>query len=309
MTHPTTQYAPVLLFTYKRLDTLKKTIAALLQNELAAESDLIIFSDQAKSQDDIETVKTVRAYLRTISGFKKIVINEASKNKGLANSIIQGVTDTINTYGKVIVVEDDILTTPNFLTFMNDSLSKYELEKKVFSIAGYSFNLGPANATNYPYDAYFIPRGWPWGWATWKDRWTGIDWQMKDYPSFSKNFIQRRKFSRGGSDLNLMLKRQMNGKLDSWAIRWFYHQFKVGGLTLYPILSKVYNDGFDEHATHTLGSNQRYKPLLDETSVFEFTLPPQANVDPSYYRKFRNKLSIKARIISKIQTLQKRLQK
>ncbi|HEX9511593.1 MAG TPA: glycosyltransferase [Puia sp.] len=309
MKSPELNYAPILLFTYKRLDTLKKTISSLRENKLAAESDLIIFSDQGKSPDDKTIVKEVRDYLRTIDGFKSVTIHESLKNKGLANSIIQGVTNIINTYGKVIVLEDDLLTTPNFLTFMNAALEKYESYKKVFSVSGYSFNLGEPDAGRHPDDVYFVTRGWSWGWATWRDRWTDIDWQMKDYPGFATNFTERRKFAQGGSDLNLMLKRQMEGKLDSWAIRWFYHQYKVNGLTLYPILSKVYNDGFDELATHTRGSNLRYKPLLDQTSAHNFSFPGQVAIDPVYHKRFRSKLSIRARIISKSQNLLKRLLK
>src|SRR5258708_1151895 len=295
--------APILLFTYKRLDTLKRTVSALCQNELAAQSDLFIFSDQGKREEDKAAVKAVRDYLQTISGFRSIHIEEATKNRGLANSIITGVTEVINTRGRVIVLEDDILTTPNFLTFMNIALDKYQQQKKVFSISGYSFNLGIPDSYSHPCDAYFTTRGWSWGWATWKDRWTDIDWQVKDYSDFIKNPAEKRRFAEGGSDLNLMLKRQMNGQLDSWAIRWFYHQYKVQGLTLYPLLSNVYNDGFDELATHTRGSNNRYQPLLDEILNYEFRLPETAGLSDTYQKHFQKKLSIRARIISKYQTL------
>ncbi|WP_431216571.1 hypothetical protein ACQ86N_19425 [Puia sp. P3] len=203
----------------------------------------------------------------------------------------------------MIVLEDDILTTPNFLTFMNAALDKYEQQPRVFSVSGYAFNLGLPDDGAYPRDTYFTTRGWSWGWATWKDRWTGIDWQVSDYAEFTKNAAERRRFAQGGSDLNLMLKRQMTGQLDSWAIRWFYHQYKVKGLTLYPILSKVYNDGFDDLATHTRGSNQRYRPLLDETGAQSFRMQDSAAITDLYQRRFQKKLGIRARILSKYQTL------
>jgi hypothetical protein len=100
-----------------------------------------------------------------------------------------------------------------------------------------------------------------------------------------------------------MLKRQMTGQLDSWAIRWFYHQYKVQGLTLYPLLSKVYNDGFDDMATHTRGANNRYQPLLDETVRYEFAFPDTVGITPIYQKRFQKKLGIRARIISKYQTM------
>jgi len=301
--------APVLLFTFKRLATLKKTVSALRENQLAAESDLFIFSDQASKADDFAQVRAVRDYLQTIDGFKSIHIIEAARNKGLANSIIEGVTEIVNRYGRVIVLEDDILTTPNFLTFMNAALIKYQRQQNVFSISGYSFNLGTDNAWSQQFDTYFTTRGWSWGWATWKDRWTDVDWQVKDYPVFVKDAAEKKKFAEGGSDLNLMLKRQMTGQLDSWAIRWFYHQYKVKGLTLYPILSKVYNDGFDDLATHTRGANDRYQPLLDKTIRFEFAFPDAAVITPSYQKRFQKKLGIRARILSKYQTMMSNLLK
>jgi len=295
-------YAPVLLFTYKRLGTLKKTVSALQQNLLAAESDLFIFSDQGKTPEDKMLVNEIRDYLRTISGFRIIRIFEAEKNKGLARSIISGVSHVIDQYGRVIVVEDDLLTTPNFLSFMNEGLDRYAHTRKVFSISGYSFNLGNKRPDGYTYDIYFTNRAWPWGWATWKDRWDNIDWDMKDYPQFVNDAPARKAFAQGGSDLNAMLRKQMTGKLDSWAIRWYYHQFRTKGLTLYPILSKVYNDGWDEYATHTKGANGRYTPRLDETNAQIFRLPDQPLVHPYYQKKFSGKLGIKARIISRSQT-------
>ena len=295
-------YAPILLFTFKRLETLKRTVAHLQQNHHAKESDLLIFSDEARHDADRARVDAVRAYLRTIEGFKKIRIIEARQNTGLAHSIINGVSEALGQYGKVIVLEDDLLTTPNFLSFMNQALDRYQDCDPVFSVSGYSFDLAMKKAIPVA-DAYFLNRGWSWGWGTWKDRWTHVDWAMQDYRSFSNDPFAKKKFAQGGSDLNGMLRKQMQGKLDSWAIRWFYHQLKTGGLTLYPVLSKVYNDGFDEMATHTRGSNSRYRPVLDDTGQDNFRLPEEVRIDAGYQQKFREKLGVPARIISRLQTI------
>ena len=208
--------APVLLFTYKRYESLKDPVHALQQNLLAKESDLYIFSDGCKKDEDKEQVNKVRDFIKTISGFRKIEITEQEKNKGLANSIIDGVSSVMQFSDSVIVLEDDLYTTPNFLTFMNDALATYLDKPKVFSISGYSFNLGESSADNH--DAYFVSRGWSWGWATWKDRWDKIDWQVKDYESFRTDKRKRKEFAKGGTDLNIMLHRQVNGLIDSWAI-------------------------------------------------------------------------------------------
>lgn len=292
--------APILLFTYKRIDTLKRTVDALLKNRLANLSNLYIFSDGYKSDNDKDAVRTVRDYLKTISGFKQITIIESPTNKGLASSIISGVSLILEKYDRVIVLEDDLITTPNFLTFMNSSLKFYENIDKVFSISGYSFNLGGFFDEN---DAYFLNRGWSWGWATWKNRWDMVDWEVKDYLEFKMNTKSRKEFSKGGSDLNKMLDKQMNGYLDSWAIRWFYHQYKIGGITLYPVLSKVFNNGFDENATHTTGSVNRYLPLVDDGLMYTFSFPDIISESKVYQQKFLRKMGYLSRILSKIQNL------
>ena len=295
-----TSLAPIALFVYKRLDTLETTVRSLQDNYLAKESDLFIFSDAAKHAQDEHIVESVRTYVKSISGFKSITILESAQNKGLAKSIIAGVTTVIGTYGKVIVLEDDLQTTPNFLTFMNAGLDRYRLNRRVFSVAGFSFNLGiHPDETN---DVYFLNRGWPWGWAIWQDRWQEIDWDVVTYPSFIRDTAARRRFAQGGSDLNKMLDDQMAGKLDSWAVRWSYYQFCTGGLTVYPVLSKVYNNGFDGNATHTHGSNKRYIPRLDDGALQTFVMPDSAQISPYYQRKFQEKMGYISRIISKVQT-------
>jgi hypothetical protein len=295
--------APILLFTYKRLEALKNTIEALKSNELASASDLFIFSDGAKQEQDVPIINKIRAYLKTVNGFKTIQITENQENKGLANSIIGGVTKVLNDFEQVIVLEDDLLTTPNFLLYMNGALRAYKNENKVFSISGYSFDLRMNNQN--PNAMYFLNRGWSWGWATWKDRWEKVDWEVASYEVFSKNKNERKAFAKGGSDLNAMLDKQMSGNLDSWAIRWFYHQFKIKGLTLYPLGSKIYNNGFDTHATHTNGSEKRYIPYLDQEHSKDFDFPKLIEISKDYQKKFQSKMGIMARVRSKIETLLK----
>jgi hypothetical protein len=295
--------SPIALFSYKRLDTLQKTVEALKENYLASKSELHIFSDAARNSEDEIIVQKVRDYLKTITGFKNIYLNFATENKGLANSIISGTTMVLNKNESIIVLEDDLLTTPNFLTYMNKSLNHFKNEKRVYSVTGYSFNLlKEADIKAYRYDGYFINRGWPWGWGTWKDRWENIDWDVSDYKNFIKDKKARRQFSQGGSDLVSMLRKQMNGKLDSWAIRWLYHQYKVNGLSFYSVYSKTSNIGFDDFATHTKGSTARYIPVILETSKTEFTYPPSIEIEKAFQKAFQKKLGIMQRIVSRTST-------
>lgn len=299
------QVAPILLFTYKRLDTLKQTVNSLKNNKLADQSELFIFSDAAKTEKDHQVVEEVRKFIKTVSGFKKVHIVEALQNKGLATSIIDGVNSVFEDHDKLIVLEDDLSTTSNFLSFMNSCLDKYQQQKDAFSISGYSFNLGKSGMDDS--DAYFINRGWSWGWATWKNRWVKIDWEVTDYQEFVKDAKGRKEFSKGGSDLNKMLDAQMRGTLDSWAIRWFYHQFRIKGLTIYPVFSKVFNNGFDQFATHTNGSGKRYHPALDLKEEMEFKLPESVEVSLYYQEQFRKKMGIFPRIVSKLETIAQRI--
>jgi hypothetical protein len=292
--------APIVLFTYKRLDTLQQTVEALQKNYLAVESDLYIFSDAGKIESDIVAVTQVRKYIQSMDGFKSITIYESQMNKGLATSIIEGVSRILQVHESVIVLEDDLVSTNNFLDYMNQSLESFKNEEDVFSISGFSFNLELND--KYIYDSYFLNRGWSWGWATWRDRWDKIDWEISDYNEFIKNRNAQKIFSEGGSDLNGMLKNQMRSNLDSWAIRWFYNQYKCKGLTIYPIKSKILNEGFGENATHTKGSSRRYMPVLDLENKRSFNFASKIEITEIAQRKFQVKMGYFSRLKSKIET-------
>lgn len=294
-----TQLAPIVLFTYKRLDTLKLTVEALQRNYLAGRSELIIFSDAAKCERDVKTVIKIRDYLKTIHGFKSVSIYEAIENKGLAKSIIEGVTQIIDKYGRVIVLEDDLVTSPNFLDFMNQAIEFYADDSETISISGYSLDLPSLPGKN---DIYFGYRASSWGWATWKDRWEMIDWGMKSYDEFMANKQLKKNFLRGGSDLIRMLKNQKQGKIDSWAIRFCFHQSLHNLKTVFPTISKVQSIGYSKEATHTVGT-KRFITKLDTGIQREFSFTHSAKMAKILEKEFRNKFSIKARALDKLKSL------
>ena len=158
--------SPIVLFVYNRPWHTKQTVEALQKNELAKESELFIYSDEAKNKDVRKSVDEVREYIGKIDGFKKVTIIKREKNWGLANSIIDGVTKTVNEYGKIIVLEDDLITSPYFLKFMNEALEFYKEEQKVWHISGWSY---PINTNNID-DVFFLRVMNCWGWATWADK-------------------------------------------------------------------------------------------------------------------------------------------
>jgi hypothetical protein len=288
--------APVLLFAYNRLDTLRRAVSALQQNQLAKESELFVFSDAAKTDRHRPAVAEVRKYLKTINGFKNVRISEAEKNKGLADSIIGGVSSVINEYGKAIVLEDDLLTSPNFLLYMNKCLSYYQGNPKIFSISGFSFPIDGLNDR----EIYFSQRSSSWGWATWSDRWKDIDWNVSSYETFRKDPRQRKLFNRMGTDMAGMLDKQMRGEIDSWAIRWNYHLFLQQLYSVHPAISKVQNIGFVEDATNTRDVAYRYATKLDTAANKDFLLTENIQIDPRIIKQYTKHFSITNRIKYKI---------
>jgi len=243
--------SPIVLFVYNRPWHTQQTIDALQKNELAKESELFIYSDAPKNETAKEAVAEVRALIKTVTGFKKVTVIEREKNWGLADSIIGGVTNIINQYGKIIVLEDDLVTSPYFLNFMNDALKFYENKESVYSITGFSFS---SEFMQFPIDftadVYLNIRPMSWSWATWKNEWDGVDWEVNDFIDFIASKEEVRQFNKGGTDLTDMLKMQMNGQLDSWYVRWSYNAFKKGKMTIYPKISLVNNVGHDNTGVH-----------------------------------------------------------
>lgn len=278
--------SPVVLFTYNRLECTKKALEALEKNSLANKSTLYIFSDGPKGLEDIAVVRELRMYLDEYcqkSVFKEIYLRKADKNRGLANSVISGVSEIISKYGSVIVLEDDCITTTDFLIYMNTALKYFEKNQSIWSVTGYTFLL-PA-LSSYKHDVYLSYRASSLGWGTWKDRWETVDWQVTDYRLFRRNIAKRKKFIRGGNDLPSMLKAQINGKIDSWAVRWCYSQSMQDKFTVYPRKSRLYNIGFDEGVHSTPKLAKRYTTILsdrEEECKFENILPEKQLIQEMY---------------------------
>jgi len=290
--------APICLFSYNRPIETRLTIEALQRNNLAPSSDLYIFSDGPKNKASGSKVIEVREYIRSVNGFKTIEIIESPMNMGLANSIIDGVTRIINKHGKVIVLEDDLISSPNFLDFMNLALDYYQYNEKIYSISGYTMDL--PSLKMYKEDYYFGYRASSWGWATWIDRWENVDWNVNQYKSFKWNLIQQYRFMRGGSDMPYMLWKQMNGKIDSWAIRWAFQQFKNDQLTIYPTESKIFNIGLGENSTHTKTGTHFNPTNFIQSKKYNFKFDNLPKVNKLLSKEFRDVFSLYRRLKNKI---------
>lgn len=290
-------YAPIVIFAFNRLEPLKRCVESLAENSEAVESDLIVNVDgpRATKEGETEKVAAVREYVKSITGFKSLTYHFSEMNKKLGPSIIAGVTDVINQYGRAIVIEDDLVVTRNFLAFMNQGLNNYEDINDIISICGYSNIVKIPD--NFKYDAYLCPRSSSWGWATWKNRWDSIDWELKNWSEVRKN---ARAFNNwGGSDCYGMLKGWHEGQNQSWAIRFCYNQFVQEKLALFPVVSKVDNEGFDGEGTNCKKWS-RFKFELDNSDNKNFNLPIETKVIPSIRKSFLSYSTIWIRIYSRI---------
>ena len=258
--------APVIVFAYNRPEHLKRTLEMLALNEYAKETLLYIFCDGAKpkaSQNQNARIEKVREVAKEAIGFREVHVACAEQNKGLANSIIGGVTDVINKHGRAIILEDDLLTSPYFLKYMNTALDKYDSYPAVFSI---SANRPPVNKmaipADYPYDVFVSLRSFSTGWATWKDKWNKIDWSLDYLADFLKHPEQIEAFNRGGDDLTEMLCLQRDGKIDSWAIRYAFQHFYNHAVAILPCVPYVDNIGFDGTGIHSGDKERDYRNNL-----------------------------------------------
>jgi len=289
--------APIVLFTYKRIDTLQQTVKALANNYLASQSDLIIYSDGAKSQKEEIIIEAIRSYLKTITGFKSVYINESKTNKGLATSIINGVTEVMAEYHKAIVLEDDLISSTNFLDYMNQALDFYQYNPQILSISGYS----PIIKGLAKNEVYYTQRASSWGWACWEDRWNKIDWLSHSYKDFKTDSQAKSRFNKMGSDMCLMMKRQMQGTINSWAIRFCFHQFENDFFSVHPSLSKVQNIGFAEkNATNTVQKYNRFQSEFDVTDNLVFNFDSEVKLSEELVRQFIRDNSIKMRLLNKL---------
>ncbi len=253
---------PITLFTYARPYHTQRTVEALLRNPGVIEHDLIVYSDAARTPDKVQAVATVRDYLQTITGFRSVTIHHRPHNFGLAKSIIEGVTEVLSRYERIIVLEDDLVTSPYFLPYMNEALDRFADDVRVASIHGYLYPVQQALP-----EAFFLRGTDCWGWATWRRGWTlfNPDGQALLDELKRRNLIKAFDYN-GAYSYSQMLKFQIKGTNDSWAIRWYASAFLAGKLTLYPGRSLVNNIGNDSSGTHC-GSTSRHDAALSKSPI------------------------------------------
>ncbi|WP_196601088.1 glycosyltransferase [Pectinatus frisingensis] len=261
--------APVVLFTYNRLEHIKRTIYALQLNIYAKDSQLFIYSDASKNKLDEKKVQKVREFLHSISGFKKVCIVERTENWGLAKNIISGVTKIVNKFGKIIVLEDDIITSKYFLKYMNDALKVYEFEYKIMQISGTLIPFHQLNRNIFSMDTFFSTSTQTWGWATWKNRWQYFERNPEQLiKTYTKEMKKKFDESNWPGSWRQVLD-NYEGKIYTWGI--FFHAtiFEHKGVIVYPKYILAANIGFDGSGENC-GLSDYFNANLEEKLILNF---------------------------------------
>lgn len=257
-------FAPIALFAFNRPTLLERTLTALAANNCADRSPLTIFCDGPRNEKDECLTKAVYDIAKKAKGFASLEVVGRTQNMGCAASVIDGLTQMFSVHERLVVMEDDIITSPYTLNFLNEALERYADFKTVFNIAAWSPpTIAHTLPPNYPYDVYAIPRFNCWGWASWRDRFINIDWSVADQDIFFASDSLQEAFNIGGEDLSPMLHAQLiEKKINSWAIRADYARFKHGGVGINPIRSFTLNIGMAS-GTHTKEATTYYDSDID----------------------------------------------
>lgn len=287
----------IAIFCYKRAAKLKTCIEALLKNPECADLEIIFFSDGYKNENDMDGVLETRAYIDSIRGFKKIHKCFRERNFSTGPNFKEGITFLCNNYEQFIVVEDDLVVSPNYLRYMLQALSFYKGEKSVFCITGYCF---PLDVNNYAFDTVMCKRFCAYGWAAWSSQVKHVNWDMvaldrliKTSPGF------KRRLNSEGHDLMRTLRKQISGAISTWDIQFQVHVAENNLRVVYPIVSKVKNIGFDTESTNTFGIDYLKTPV-DEGEKKHFKFCQANSVEPLIQNQIKKPYALKALVTRKI---------
>lgn len=277
---------PIILFIYNRPDHTKQTLEALSNNTLASQSDLFIFADGPKntaSKEQLESIKQTRKVAASEKWCKTVTLIEFETNKGLARSIIEGVTEIINKYGKAIILEDDIVTGKYFLEYMNEALEKYQGNKEVWHVTGWRDPIKHTKKNK----AYFYPTMDCWSWATWADRWQNYKKDAAYYKSIFTDSMKKA-FNIDGADpyMWLQIEENISGKINTWAIFWYATIFLKHGLCIAPTTSLCKNIGFDNSGVHC---SENQAQTIETSIDYKITnFPKRVHINTLEYKRNKN---------------------
>jgi hypothetical protein len=262
-THPLidlkqTARTPVAVFAYNRPRHTARALEALARCRRLDECSFHFYLDGPKTPESssavAETLHVLESWQPTFNAYLTV----RSANLGLATSIVGGVSDLVAHYGRVIVLEDDLIVEPDFLHYMIECLDHYADEPAVMQVAALA--LQPPSGC--PTDVFLLPVTSTWGWATWARAWTHFSWTPIDLEKQQSDPDWKNRFNINGSFAgNAMLADRLAGKNSSWGILWWYAVSRLSGLVAYPRQSLVRNTGFDGSGTHC-GTSNLYDQII-----------------------------------------------
>lgn len=284
--------APIVIFAFNRPEALEHMLTSLKNNPEYTQSDKYFFIDGPRTENERKIVDRVEFIARKESS--NVIRNQ--KNLGLGSNIIKGVSQILTNYDSAIILEDDLILQPGFLQYMNEGLEYFKNDKNILAVCGYSLKIKVPQ--NYKSSVYLADRASSWGWATWKDRWKEIDWNVSDWNKFSQDKKSVKAFKHAGSDMYSMLYDFMEGRNHSWAIRFCYHQFRHNMHSVHPTKSLVDNEGFGETATNCRQKYSRFK--IDITSHNPILIDKPLEPNDAIISQLHRYHSIYMRIYSRI---------
>ncbi|HEU4471728.1 MAG TPA: hypothetical protein VFR58_11625 [Flavisolibacter sp.] len=291
-----TKKTVIAVFCYKRAAKLKASMEALLANPETASMEVIFFCDGPKNEKDAPGVMATRAYIDGLQGFKEIHKQFRERNMSTGPNFFAGISHLCANYDRFIVIEDDLVVTPNYIRYMLDALDHYEGDRDVFCITGFCF---PLKKNNYPYDTVIHHRFCSYGWASWSDRVSQVTWDKAKLDELHRSPGFRQRLNKEGRDLYRMLKKQLDGRISTWDIQMQVHVAENGLKVVYPVLSKASNIGFDEESTNTFGVDY-LKTVTDTGEQRSFRFCNAASTEPSLRRQLQKPYGLKALATRKI---------
>jgi Glycosyl transferase family 2 len=288
----------IAVFCYKRASKLKTSIEALLKNPECSSMEVIFFCDGHKNEKDKQGVQDTRAYIDTISGFKHVHKHFRERNVSTGPNFQAGLTYLSDNYKQFIVVEDDLVVTPNYLKYLLDGLAYYKNQNTVFCITGYCFPLKEKD--NYSYDTIIHHRFCSYGWASWSDRVKNVIWDKQGLSNLMRNSPNfKTRLNNEGYDLHRMLVKQIKGKISTWDIQMQVHVAENRLKVVYPIISKATNIGFDSESTNTFGIDYLQTPL-DGGEKRSFNFSPVTVIEPSLQKQLKKPYGLPALATRKV---------
>lgn len=291
--------APVVVFAYKRANLLRSTLDSLRENDLAEKTDVFIYIDAPIDVAEAERVNEVKAVAESFNGCRRKRIICSPLHKGLAASVNDGTTEILDEFGKAIIVEDDLHLSKGFLRYMNSMLQFYESDERIMQISGFGVKINKPK--DYKSEYYLNKRAQSWGWATWKNRWNTIDWNISDYDDFRFNKTQLKDLRKLGSDLVGALDGYMKKEKDVWLIAYIYNMYRKNMYSICPISSFVKNLGFGADASNCRNYNRYSVEFADSIQYYEEPISLEYNTQIA--KQTQKYWSLRCRMFGKLMTI------